>query len=172
MAKRPTTTYGQRKVSEGVTKRRIGAVQTVLGGAVTAVGIGSVLTGDLILGGAAIGLGSSTLSSGLKRAGEGISTVSKGRATESLINRARTGNTLGIPGAQRGSQSASAPQIGPNSIGAAFKAANREFVQGRNGAAAAQSGNGVAAGKRGWANPKTQAAAQRAKGNKYNGPTE
>lgn len=30
----------------------------------------------------------------------------------------------------------------------------------------------VGAGKRGWANPKVQAAAQRAKGNKYEGPSE
>jgi hypothetical protein len=169
MAKRPTTTaYGGKKVAEGKSNVRLGAGQAVLGLAATVASGAMAATGQPILG-TILGLNAlSVLNSGVNRMSKGGHAVARGRATEALINRGKTGNTLGIPGARKMAAGVP-PQIGPTSIDAAFNAANGKFT----GARDAQSGtDGGSAGKKGWANPKTQAAAQRAKGNNYNGPSE
>lgn len=57
--------------------------------------------------------------------------------------------------------------LGERIYDAAFGKAQARFK-----AAAAPAESQVASGKKGWANPKVQAAAQQAKGNTYNGPTE
>lgn len=85
-------------------------------------------------------------------------------------NRARNHDVRGHGDADTTARRPAARENGVS----AFKAADQAFRTRRDAGAkeGSSDANGVMQGGRGWANPRVQAAAQKAKGNKYNGPSE
>lgn len=155
------TMYGTTKGQEARTRAAVAALGAVANSGSTSVG-GQIAK-------------HAARSSGQRASAE----ISRAAAIDNLVVRSRgqtqirdaNGRTATFKRPEQkgpsGRRADGAPQIGPASIGAAFEAANGKFAAGRNASA-----EGVSSSKKGWANPKVQAAAQRAKGNQYNGPTE
>lgn len=112
-------------------------------GAMLAPG-GQVAGGGLLLTGAAAKVGAH------RAKGRAEDLRMKSRGVDALVNKAKTGNTLGV-------------KFSPGEAKAFAEASTKYHANNASQAPAAPSGNGVHEGGRGWANPVVQEAAQNAR---------
>lgn len=153
MAKRaPKTAYGRHMAAKAADSMSAG------GKAAAASITGAV--GSAIMAGTGFGLGPAAVTFA---ASQGLGLYAREKRQEAIgqRNRGHAISDLAARGRLSGADAAR------------FEQANRHYEASHMGhAGEPEQVSQVAPGKRGWANPKVQAAAQAAKGNRYRGPVE